>query len=170
VYVCVYVCVCMFICMYIYVCMYACIYACMYVCIYVCVYVYMHVCMYVYMHVCMYVRMYVSYQSQSRMIYSIVSYLWCVLYSFTKLRHLEHSENIYCIKLFRYLLIYSNICLGNKIYIPYKLQKSRCYLGLFEILYKEDFILLRSFYDRNAKWIPKGTVMHGSNILPQIIN
>ena len=30
--------------------------------------------------------------------------------------------------------------------------------------------LLRSFYDRKAKWIPKGTIMHGSNILPQIIN
>jgi len=30
--------------------------------------------------------------------------------------------------------------------------------------------LLRSFYGRKAKWIPKGTVMHGSNILPQIIN
>jgi hypothetical protein len=28
--------------------------------------------------------------------------------------------------------------------------------------------LLRSFYDRNAKWFLKGTVMHGSNILPQI--
>ena len=26
------------------------------------------------------------------------------------------------------------------------------------------------FYDSNTKWIPKGTVMHGSNILPQIIN
>jgi len=46
-------------------------------------------------------------------------------------------------KLFRYLLIYSNICLGNKIYIPYKFKKSICYIGLFEILYKEDFMSRR---------------------------
>jgi len=26
--------------------------------------------------------------------------------------------------------------------------------------------VLSTIYDRNTKWIPKGTVMHGSNILP----
>jgi hypothetical protein len=30
--------------------------------------------------------------------------------------------------------------------------------------------VLRYIYDRNTKWISKGTVKHRSNILPQIIN
>jgi len=58
------------------------------------------------------------------MIYSINSHFWWVLYSYIKLRHLEQSENIYYMKISRYLLIYSNICLDNKNYIPFSFKKA----------------------------------------------